>query len=341
MKKTTKQEASLSASMDNNSLAAVSKLFESRINHPRIEQMIAEVETLSGLGHENILMVVGPTGVGKSTLGVSLENRIRRTHAELMQADAGFVPVVRVEARATSESEFNWKLFYSDLIEVLESQSMIPSVEYGVNPLTNKVVKPRGRSKDTVSSLRKQVENALQARKVKFLIIDEGGHFTNVTEAKMKRQTDALKSLANCAGCQIILLGSYDVLGVSRLSAQLARRTKEIHFARYRIDLPDDKADFLRFLNYLEERAQGYFQGLLLENAELLQRNTLGCIGTLMNLLKGFVSRAQRSGGLSQDVLVKSLQTSGQCAAILSEIRAGEERFEKEGYLSIEVRGAA
>lgn len=332
MNKTTLQEASINP---------VTKLFNSRISHPRIGQMIDEVEALAELGPENILMIVGPTGVGKTTLAVSLENRILKTHAELMQNNAGFVPVVRVEARATSESEFNWKLFYCDLLEVLEGESLIPAVDYAVNPLTNKVVKPSGRSKNTVPALRKQVEKALQARGVKFLIIDEGGHFTNVTEAKMKRQTDALKSLANCAGCQIILLGSYDILGVSRLSGQLARRIKEIHFARYRIDLADEKAEFLKFLSYLEERSQGYFEGLLIENAELLQRNTLGCVGTLMNLLKGFVSRAERNAGVSQELLVKSLQTPGQCAAILSEVRAGEERFEQEGYLVIKKRGAA
>ena len=323
------------------SLGAAIELFNSRINHPRIGQIITEVEALSGLGAENILMVVGPTGVGKTTLAVSLENRIRKTHAQQMHCDVGFVPVVRVEARATSESEFNWKLFYSDLLDVLESESITPAVAYGVNPLTNKVLKPLGRSKNTAAALRKKVENALQARGVKFLIIDEGGHFTNVTEAKMTRQTDALKSLANCAGCQIILLGSYDILGVSRLSAQLARRTKEIHFSRYRIDLPDEKADFQKFLSHLEDKSRGYFGGLLIENAELLQKNTLGCIGTLMNLLKGFLSRAQRAGVVSQDLLLKSLQTPGQCAAILSEIRAGEERFEQEGYLTMQDRGAA
>lgn len=336
MKKITINEVSVDSS-----ISAVNSLFDTRINHPRIGQIIAEVESLAGLGHENILMVVGPTGVGKTTLSVSLENRILKTYASQMESSAGFVPVVRVEARATSESEFNWKLFYSDLLEVLESESITPAVAYAVNPMTNKVVKPMGRSKNTTAALRKKVENALQARGVKFLIIDEGGHFTNVTETKMKRQTDALKSLANCAGCQIILLGSYDILDVSRLSAQLARRTKEIHFSRYRIDSPDERADFLRFLSYLEDKSQGYFRGLLTENAELLQKNTLGCIGTLMNVLKGFVSRAQRAGGVSQALLLRSLQTSGQCATILAEIRAGEERFEQEGYLAMHERGAA
>lgn len=332
MNKTTLKEASTNA---------VAALLNKRINHPRIGEVIAEVDALAGLGAENIIMVVGPTGVGKSTLGVSIENRILKTHHNEMQANPGLIPVLRIEARATSESEFNWKLFYLEVLEALEGEVSTPAVVYGVNPLTNMVIKPLGRSKNTAAALRKKVEQALKARGVKFLIIDEGGHFTNVSETKMKRQTDALKSLSNCADCQIILLGSYDILDVSRLSAQLARRVKEIHFSRYRIDSIDDCIEFKRFLQHLEKEADGYFEGLLIENAELLQRNTLGCIGTLMNLIRGFVSRAEKQGCVSQALLEKSLQTQGQCTAILAEIRMGEDRFDADNYAPPKQRGAA
>lgn len=332
MNMTTLQEASNSA---------ITALLNRRINHPRVGEVIAEVDALAGLGAENIIMVVGPTGVGKSTLAVAIENRILKTHRQEMQANAGLIPVLRIEARATSESDFNWKLFYLDVLEALEGEVSTPAVAYGVNPMTNMVIKPHGPTRNTAPALRKKVEQALKARGVKFLIIDEGGHFTNVSETKMKRQTDALKSLSNCAGCQIILLGSYDILDVSRLSAQLARRVKEIHFSRYRIDSIDDCIEFKSLLQYLENEADGYFKGLLTENAELLQNNTLGCIGTLMNLIRGFVSRAERYDGVSQALLEKSLQTPGQCTAILAEIRMGEDRFDADKYVQPKQRGAA
>src|SRR5690606_1502650 len=130
-----------------------------------------------------------------------------------------------------------------------------PAVAYGVDPVTNRVYRPLGRSKNTAAGLRKRVEQALKSRGVKVLMIDEGGHLTNVSEARMKRQTDALKSLSNCSGCQIILFGSYDILGVSRLSAQLARRIKEIHFSRYHTDCPDDCIAFEGFLQRVEHDA--------------------------------------------------------------------------------------
>lgn len=317
-------------------------LLKRRISHPRIEEVIGEIEALTSLGPNHILMVTGPTGVGKTTLAQSLHTRILRRYSEQMQQDAGLIPVLLIEARATSEAEFNWKLFYEDILEHLEGSEGTPAaVEYGVDPRTNQVYRPLGRSKNTAAGLRKKVEQALQARGVKILMIDEGGHFTNVSEARMKRQTDALKSLSNCAGCQLILFGSYDILGISRLSAQLARRIKEIHFSRYRSDSPDDCIIFERVLRRIEHDAGHFFGGLLIDNAKLLQANTLGCVGTLMDVIQGFASRAQTQSHVSQELLERCLLTEGQHIAILEEIRHGESRFESDFFRTSKVRNVA
>lgn len=324
------------------SAKVVLELLQRRISHPRIKEVIDEVEALQILGPNHILMVTGPTGVGKTTLAHSLLTRILKSHTDAMQQDAGLIPVLLIEARATSEAEFNWKLFYADILEQLEVTSGMPAgVEYGVDPQTNRVYRPSGRSKNTAAGLRKKVERALQHRGVKVLMIDEGGHFTNVSEVRMKRQTDALKSLSNCAGCQIILFGSYDILSISRLSAQLARRIKEIHFARYRSDSIDDSLVFERVLQRIEHDAQGFFGGLLLENAKLLHANTLGCVGTLMDVIRGFASRAQHADAVTQDLLERCLLTEGQHLAILEEIRQGELRFESEFVKSGKARKVA
>lgn len=328
MKKDSKQHMTDETARDK-----VLELMTKRLNHPHIHKVIQEVEALETLGPNHILMVTGPTGVGKTTLTHILRNRLLKRYEPLMQQDPGAIPVLLIEARATSEAEFNWKLFYQDILEQLERTSdTLRAVDYGVDPKTNRVYRPIGRSRNTAAGLRKKVEEALRARNVKALMIDEGGHLTNVSEIRMKRQTDTLKSLSNCAGCQIILFGSYDILGISRLSAQLARRIKEIHFPRYRIDCADDRIAFERFLYELEKMSDGYFEGLLTENAELLHRNTLGCIGTLMDVIRNLMSRAMQAGVISRGLLNNSLLTNGQHAAILSEIHAGEARFEGQEF---------
>lgn len=52
--------------------SAVEKMLSIVHKHPRIEQVIEEVEFLSTLGSNKIPLIVGPTGVGKSTLAKAL-----------------------------------------------------------------------------------------------------------------------------------------------------------------------------------------------------------------------------------------------------------------------------
>ena len=46
-------------------------------------------------------------------------------------------------------------------------------------------------------------------------------------------QMDNLKSLANMTNTVHVLIGTYDLLGLMNSSAQLSRRSIEIHFPRY------------------------------------------------------------------------------------------------------------
>lgn len=310
-------------------------LTQIHLGHPIIQEVIDEVEVLETLGPNHIIMVTGPSGVGKTTLTEILLKSLMTRYQPLIQQDPAAIPVLRLEARATSDADFNWKLFYGDILEQLEeTHDILPAVNYGVDPSTNRFHRPLGRSRDTAAGLRKQVEEALKARNVKVLMIDEGGHLSNVSEVRMKRQTDTLKSLSNCSGCQIMLFGSYDILAISRLSAQLARRIKEIHFARYRFECPDDRIAFEHFLYKLEQRADGYFAGLLTSNAELLHKNSLGCIGTLMDMIKNLISRSIKDGSITQEHLEKSLLKVGRHSPMLTEILQGEALFEGQEFIN-------
>ncbi len=55
----------------------------------------------------SLVMVVGPTGVGKTTLVAKIEQILTQTLVSVLQADRGRIPVVSVEAVAPESGNFN------------------------------------------------------------------------------------------------------------------------------------------------------------------------------------------------------------------------------------------
>jgi len=98
--------------------------------------------------------------------------------------------------------------------------------------------------------LRQALEQALRHRRPAAVLIDEAQHLTKIASgAPSSDQLDCLKSLASLTGCVHVLIGTYELLPCRNLSAQLSRRSLDIHFRRYRIDNPDDVVAFQRVIS--------------------------------------------------------------------------------------------
>lgn len=278
-----------------------------------------------------MLLIVGPPGVGKSTLADTLNTEIFRRHEQQMALEPAMVPVLRIEARSCGEINFDWKLFYTSILEALEPADL-PVLDYTINPLSNQLVRTHGLGRNTKAGLRRAVEKALKARGVKFLLIDEAGHLTNVSARHIKLQMDTLKSLANNSGCQIVLFGSYDVHQIVTLSGQLARRIKVLHFERYREELPEDAQSFSGCLKAYEIAAGGKFDGLLLKYAKELHQNCLGCVGLLSPLVQTLALQVQTKGSPTKEMLMSCMLSVSARNKILSEILDGENEVKPSLY---------
>ena len=301
----------------------VQKIKSKKIKHDRIRMLIQDVFTYSHLGSDTMLLIVGPPGVGKSTLADTLYTEILKQHAPQMRTNAALVPVLRIEARSCGEINFDWKLFYISILEALEPADL-PILDYAINPFNNHLVRSHGLGRNTRAGLRRAVEKALKARGVQFLLIDEAGHLTNVSARLIKIQMDTLKSLANNSGCQIVLFGAYDVHQIVSLSGQLARRIKVLHFDRYREDNPDDVKSFSGCLKSYELAAQDKFEGLLLKYAKELIQNCLGCIGLLSPLVQTLALQVQIKEKVTKDMLMSCMLPVTARQKILDEILDGE-----------------
>ena len=206
-----------------------------RVKHQRVGDIIAELENmvLPGSGTD-IALLIGPTGVGKSTSSLSLKERIIAIHKIEMEQDLSFIPVVSASAPSSGEKHFSWRIFYikvgTDLVEPLLDKKQEFRLQDG------RMSMHHINSGSTVAGLRLAVEDALKYRRTVLVIIDETVHIIrNAKGDVLAAHMDALKSLTLLEGVTLTLalIGSYDLFQIMCLNGQLTRRTSIVHFQRY------------------------------------------------------------------------------------------------------------
>ncbi len=297
-----------------------------RIKHTRIRQMMDELNTLIyPESQDSILLVCGPTGVGKTTLARHMVDGALSAAAQEMNDDAGLIPAVYVEAPSSGETDFSWRLFYQRILAQLDGDMSMPKHHFGIDPQSGRLMRAGGPSSNSLAALRTAVERALRERGTRFLVIDEAAHLIRQTRRnRLEIQLDTLKSLANECGTQMVLIGSYDLYQLMSLSGQLARRSHVMHFERYREDKDEDLRAFGACVLKFQDALPGLWGQQLLQHAPALHENTLGCIGTLSAVLIRAARLAQSEGRWSVDALRRALLTEAQRKQILEEILDGE-----------------
>lgn len=302
------------------------KLRSLRIKHTRVAEVMNELHTLIYPGsQDSILLVCGPSGVGKSTLAEHMVHAANEAASARMEAEAGFMPAVSVEAPASGEIDFSWRLFYQLILAQLDGDLDLPKAAYGIDVETDRLVRPKGAAGNSLAALRTAVVRGLRARGTRFLVIDEAAHIIRQTRRnRLEIQLDTLKSLANECGTQMVLVGSYDLYQLVSLSGQLARRTHVLHLERYRQDSDAERRAFRACVQKFQDVLPDLWGQQVLPYADILHENALGCIGTLSAVLARAAVLADAAGGWSDDFLHRALLTEAQRHKILEEILEGE-----------------
>lgn len=304
------------------------------VSHPKMKQVLIELKKEIYKGSQNIIMVVGPSGVGKSRLFSATMLSVFNEMKVELEADKSIIPISGIELPNPDLGKFNWKDFYYRVLSSLNE----PLIDYkiDVTSMGNKLKKSNSPlNARTAPELRRSIENAFFYRNTKALLIDEAQHFFKINSAKRgdseknQRQFNSIKSLANMGNTKIVLFGTYDLNAVFNLDGQLSRRVKEIHFPRYDYTNAEDRRYFQALLLTFQKLLPVEKEPDLKKYSEYIYENSIGCAGILKNWLQRCLSDAivNEEKTITYQNLKRNVLQTKKLLTLANEAISGESYF--------------
>jgi hypothetical protein len=293
------------------------------VAHPRLVEADAHLAAvLAEPAGAALVLVYGPTGVGKTTLLARTRRRVTEDLLPMLATDPGRLPVVAVEAIAPDLRAFHWKEYYLRALEALDE------------PLIGHKRVPRRHGRETAGPvLRHALEHALVQRRPVAVLIDEAQHLAKAgLGRRLQDQLDCLKSLVNVTGVVHVLFGTYDLLAFRNLSGQLGRRCREIHLPRYRREQADDVLAFRRVLRTFQRHLPLPEEPDLLREWEYCYERSIGCVGTLKDWLTRCLVAAIEAGAptITRADLEAHAYAATQALVMVTEASRGEAELDRE-----------
>ncbi len=324
------------------SLDARVKYFQEKVvAHPHLKETHQRLwQAIQQPTGTSLIFVFGPTGVGKTTLRCRLEQQLWEAGRAAIERDPGHIPVVGLEVAVADADSFRWRDYYKRALMALDE----PMIDRKILPAPiaseRAELRDSGRYKVT-AELRWALEQALRHRRPAAFIVDEAQHFKRIASGRrLLDQMDTLKSLANLSGTTHVLIGTYELLAFAHLSAQLDRRSYEIHFPRYHIDIPEEMLAFKRVLLTFQRHLPLTGEPDLVTQAEYFYEHSLGCVGVLKDWLTRALAATLEDGQetLTQAILEKQALPTRKLLRMAREIREGEDTLIADGRAQTELR---
>jgi hypothetical protein len=256
--------------------------FEQRclISHPRLQEALETIlqsicppgEGASTRRPGTMVLVIGPSRVGKTTLIRLFEERLLTKSRAFMASDPSFIPFASILATGPGTNRFEWAEYYRAVLRAFHD----PFVD-------GKIARIRTRE------LREAMETALTQRKPLAIIVDEAHHLAEAARgSRLQSQLNHLKHFENATGVSHILVGTYEMRPFRKANAQLACRSVDVHFPRYDATIEQDAQVFQSVVWALQRQLPVEKEPPLLDHWEFLYARSIGCIG----LLKMHLNRA-------------------------------------------------
>lgn len=285
---------------------------------------------------ESVIVLTGPSGVGKSTIIHAVEKHLRKVHAQRMLDDPGFLPYISLRAPTPLDGHFNWRDMFTRALsvagEVLIDKKVLSHFEMELD----------GRKVDTLKGLvreelRRSLESLVRNRGVQIILLDEASALLRLKRGAIPfLQFEVLKSLAVELRIPIVLVGAYDLLGVLDGTGQLLRRSQIIHCPRYQSGAADGGVDpnFIDALHALLAAIDIPQDPGLVDNFDSFYMKSVGCVGVLKDwldrALEGALADPLGEPRLTREILKATALPASQVRRLAMEAKAGELKLVQE-----------
>jgi hypothetical protein len=270
------------------------KSFKRTIAHPHLAEADKKLrEAISETGGASLINVYGPARVGKTTLKNHVIRTIVLEMQPLLEKDRERFSVVSMRPRPPLSGSFSWKDFFQIGLVAFDEPMIANKIVFDENDdeekeTFSKADKGQIRRKPpegTKDALRASFITAARRRRPAAIFIDEAQHIGKISGVQLQNQLDCIKSLAEETEVPIVLIGTYELLPLLKLSAQLIGRSLDIHFPRYR----SSEKELSQFQNVLRtfQNALPFTKetDILLKHWEFCYQRSIGCVGNLRLML--------------------------------------------------------
>ena len=305
--------------------------------HPLLLQVKERLLTaIKSAAPGSLILVLGPTGVGKTTLRLKVEHLLTQELLPTLEEDRSRIPFVSVNTVASLNGNFSWKDHFARLLRQMNE----PLIEDKLGGERN--IRGQFTSAPRVGfELQYAVEQALRYRRPAAVFLDEAQHLGRIASGrKLADQLDVIKSMANQTKIVHVLLGTYELLAFRNLSGQLSRRSLDIHFCRYRCEQKEDLEIFRNIVLTFQAQLPLPEPCDLSLWTDLLYERSVGCVGILKEWLTQAVAvaLAEKKVTLLKKHLEQTALLASQCERILIEAREGEARLHEDDNSRLRLR---